>query len=160
MLPHAPCPQLRSAPGVLMLRTRLVLAAALALAFAWGWQAPVEASDYFRECKALDGEATHLLDLEAGELRKAKGGPLVPFKTVEKERLRQVTGFCNTKGGRFKFHTEVFGVTVEYTVKGKPVRQRFACEHAEDATPAGLNCEKEVRTIDFEAPEKVRALYK
>jgi hypothetical protein len=120
----------------------------------------VLASDYFRECTALDGEANHELDIEANELRKAKSGPLIPFKTVEKQRLRQVTGFCNTKGGRFKFHTEVFGMTVEYTVKGKPVRQRFKCEHAEDATPAGLTCDKEVRTIDFEAPEKVRGAYK
>jgi hypothetical protein len=144
-----------------MLSARPFIAvAALVLALAPLWPAPAAASDYFRECTALDGEAKHELDLEANELRKAKGGPLVPFKTVEKQRLRQVTGFCNTKGGRFKFHTEVFGVTVEYTVKGKPVRQRFKCEHAEDATPAGLNCDSEVRTIDFEAPEKLRGAYK
>ncbi|HXF53593.1 MAG TPA: hypothetical protein VNK52_05660 [Hyphomicrobiaceae bacterium] len=121
---------------------------------------PAGASDYFRECTALDGDPHHELNLEAGELRKAKGGPLLGFKTLDKQRLRQVTGYCNTKGGRFKFNTEVFGVTVEFTHKGKPVKQRFRCEHAEDATPAGLNCEQEVRTIDFKAPEKLLEAYR
>ena len=159
MLPRAPCPLVPPAPGAAILRARRYLATA-ALALMCAWPAPAMASDYFRECKPLGGEAKLELDIEANALRKVKGGPLVPFKIIDKQRLRQVTGTCNTKGQRYKFHTEIFGVTVEFADKGGTVKQKFRCEHAEDATPAGLKCEKEVRTIDFEAPEKLREGYK
>jgi hypothetical protein len=157
MLPRVPCPRPPRAltPGPLRLR-RLLAAAALTLACFW----PAQASDIFRECKPLDGDAKHEFDIEENMLRKVKGGPVIPFKTVDKQRLRQVTGYCNTKGGRFKFNTEIFGLTVEFTVEGKPVRQRFKCEMSEDATPAGLDCDTEVRLIDFKAPEKLREGYR
>lgn len=134
-----------------------MLAGALMIAVAC---MPAEASDVFRECAPLDGDPKRTFDIEKNELRRNKDGALITFKTIDKQRLRQVTGFCNAKGRRYEFSTEIFGLTVELMEKGKPVRQRFRCESAIDATPAGLNCEKEVRSIDFEAPEKVRAGYR
>ena len=136
------------------------MAAGLMLVSLCWWSGTAGASDVFRECKPLDGDLKRTFDIEKNELRRSKDGALITFKTIDKQRLRQVTGFCNAKGRRYEFSTEIFGLTVELSEKGKPVRQRFRCESAIDATPAGLNCEKEVRSIDFEAPEKVRAAYK
>jgi hypothetical protein len=118
------------------------------------------ASDIFHECKSLDDEGVLRLDVEAGVIHRQGNAQPFKYKILEKQRLRELSGYCNTKNGRFRFSTEVYGILVEFYDDQKRYKRRFRCEKSEDATPAGLSCDREVRTIDWQAPVKLIDQYR
>ena len=117
------------------------------------------ASDFFHECRPLDGDPTYTLDADWA-VRKARTGETIRPTSVDRQRLRLLSGSCNTANGRYRFSTEIYGVAVEFVDRGTMVQRRFRCELTEDATPAGLRCEREVWTIDWEAPARVYDAYR
>ena len=133
-----------------------VALAALALAAPVGM---ARASDFFHECRPLDGDRSYSLDGD-WVLRKAASGETITPASFDRQRLRLLSGLCNTWNGRYRFSTEIYGVMVEFVDRGATVQRRFRCERTEDATPAGLSCEREVWTIDWQAPARVYDAYR
>lgn len=101
-----------------------------------------------------------MLDAEAGVIHKKGNDQAIKYKSLDRQRLRELSGYCNTKNGRYRFNTEVYGLTVEFSDSGVRYKSRFRCELSEDATPAGLSCDREVRTIDWQAPSATIDAYR
>jgi hypothetical protein len=132
-----------------------VALAALALCpYALGSDAPL------KECKAVGNSRSFALDIEANVVRKGESGRGIPYNVLNRQRLRELSGYCITQGRRYRFSTEVYGLTVEFTDGETRQRLRFRCEATEDATPAALTCDREVRTIDWQAPSRVFDRYR
>lgn len=112
------------------------------------------------ECKAVGSNRGFALDIEADIIRSRESGRAIPYSVLDRQRLRELSGYCNTQGRRYRFNTEVYGLTVEFDDGGTRRRLRFRCEATEDATPAGLSCDREVRTIDWRAPSNVFDRYR
>jgi hypothetical protein len=134
-------------------RVRAAALTVVALAHAVG---VASASDFFHECEPLDGSRAYGLDA-TWVVRRADSGETIKPASVNRQRLRLLSGTCNnnTRTARYRFSTEIYGVTVEFVDQGTTVQRRFRCERTEDATPAGLSCEREVWTIDWQAPARV-----
>lgn len=132
---------------------RLCVASASCLLLCAG---PVIASDYSHECEPVGAERGYDLKVKKGDLefvRKGSKDPISPDK-LTKLRLTENAGYCNTEAGRKRFKNEMYGVTVEFTDKEKKHTRKFRCELIEDELPAGLRCNREVRTIQWSAPER------
>src|SRR5262245_19464403 len=122
-----------------LLRVSVVYAsvafAGLALCpYALGSDAPL------KECKAVGNARSFALDIEANIIRNIESGRGIPYQVLNRQRLRELSGFCITQGRRYRFSTEVYGLTVELDDDGTRRRLRFRCEATEDATPAALTC--------------------
>jgi hypothetical protein len=133
-------------------RGRAVATALLALAMAASTPPSAQASDDFHTCKGVDHDAGLSFDAETRILSKSGQSAPIEYKTVERVRLKELSGYCNTKAGRFRFRTEIYGLTLEFGPSGNRTKRRFFCEKSEDATPAAASCDREVKTIDWQSP--------
>jgi hypothetical protein len=113
-----------------------------------------------KECRAIRNDAGFALDIEANVVRKKENSTPIQYSVLDRRRLRELTGYCITQGRRYRFSTEVYGLTIEFDDGGARRRLRFRCEVAEDATPAALTCDREIRTIDWRAPPRLSDRYR
>jgi hypothetical protein len=142
-------------------RSRSLKVVSLCIAFACAWHTSAVSSDApTHSCQPAASMPEFEFDPEANVLRKQSTNVTARFSTIDRKRLRHVLGFCNAKGRRYRFSTEVYGVTLQFVDKGTWLRKRFRCTKSEDATPAGLNCDREIRMIDWQAPSRIDNLYR
>ena len=139
--------------------TRCLTVSAAMLMFASTLCVPVQASDApFKECTPLDDKDFEL-DTEKWQITRSGSGKTLQFKQIDRKRLRELAGYCNTKNGRYRFKTLTYGLTLQFQENNVTITKRFRCEETEDATPAGLECGREVRTLDWTAPERFQNKY-
>jgi hypothetical protein len=144
-----------------MPRSRNLKVVSLCIAFACAWHTSAASSDApTHSCQPVASRPDFEFDPEVNVLRKQSTNVAARFSTMDRKRLRHVLGICDAKGRRYRFSTEVYGLTLQIVEKGTRVRKRFRCTKSEDATPAGLNCDREIRMIDWRAPSRVRDLYR
>jgi hypothetical protein len=142
-------------------RSRNLKVVFLGIAFTCAWHTLAVSSDApTHACQLVASRPEFEFDPEANALRKQSTNAAARFSTIERKRLRHVLGFCNAKGRRYRFSTEVYGLTLQFVDKGTQLRKRFRCTKSEDATPAGLNCDREIRMIDWRAPSRIDNLYR
>ncbi len=144
-------------------RTVAVVAAAVSSLAVVGAAQPVAASDAFHDCSQLDDGVEYTYDPVKGTLKTSKGAS-VTFRRIDRTRLKVLSGYCNTKQGRYRFNTEVYGVTLEIPSpegsKAEAKKVRFRCEDIRDETPAGQTCTREVKILDSTAPDSVFEKYR
>jgi hypothetical protein len=129
-----------------------LIVAAFASAYLCGSTA--HASDFFHDCTALNASGKSVLGTKGTSLvlKSRTGGTPLQFQVVERTLLRELLGYCIGKGKRYRFRTEIYGLTLEFEADGTKMRERFRCEMLADGTPAGITCEREIRSIDWHAP--------
>src|SRR5262245_12440751 len=113
------------------------------------------ASDSFHDCGAVSRSGKYVLEAKGAShvLKSTAGGAPIAFQVIERTPLRELAGYCIGKGKRYRFSTDIYGLTLEFEVNGTKVQERFRCEMLSDGTPAGIECEREIRSIDWHAPK-------
>lgn len=139
---------------IFLVYASVAFAASALCACALGSDAPL------KECKIVGNSRSLALDVEANVIRKTENGRGIPYNVLSRQRLRELSGYCITRGRRYRFSTEVYGLTVQFDDGGTRQQVRFRCEASEDATPAALTCDREVRTIDWHAPLRIFGRYR
>jgi hypothetical protein len=131
------------------------------IAFTCAWHTSAVSSDApTHSCQLVASSPDFEFDPETNALRKQSTNVAARFSTIDRKRLRHVLGFCNAKGRRYRFSTEVYGLTLQFVDNGTRLTKRFRCTKSEDATPAGLNCDREIRMIDWRAPSSIDNRYR
>ena len=130
-----------------------ILVAAAAITFVVANGAAV-ASDFFHECEATSIGAGYRLSVKkrSYQLRKSGVGAPIDFTRKKKTQLRELSGICVGRKRRYRYETLIYLLDLEIKVDGKTKPLQFRCEKSTDATPAGVQCVREIKLIDWQSP--------
>ena len=124
------------------------------------------ATDYIHECEPVGRDRTyqHIAQRGSAELvlQRSNSTDKINYDNMVRHTLREIVGTCtnNNAKRRYRFKTEVYGITLEFTDRGQKLTRKFRCERASDEAPAAAKCDREVRSIDYSAPESRMTEYK
>src|SRR5262245_47353681 len=86
----------------------VAFAASALCPYALGGDAPL------KECNAVGNARSFVLDVEANVIRQTESGRGIPYNVLNRQRLRELSGYCIAKGRRYRFSTKVYGITVQF----------------------------------------------
>jgi hypothetical protein len=135
---------------------RLATAASLAIVLA---AVPATAQVNTHICRAV-GASGYVLDGNTKVLTKAGGANEIPYEVKHRTNLRRLEGNCASGVGLFPFKQEVVGITVAFDEGTDRIERRFVCQTMQYTKPMGRKCDREIRRIDWTAPDRYQSEYR
>jgi len=108
------------------------------------------ASDFSNNCRSADGQYR----IDDGVLKSTNNRKAIKYRTLNRRKIRHKRGYCTDnrkKNTPYQYEYQSYSLTVEFKINGKSVEKDFACELYADGLPAGLNCDREIKLLDFKA---------
>lgn len=144
---HAICRQLASA-ALAVMAVALMLAASK----------PVHAGDYSHQCRSSGGYyAMNDEELQAFDVAKGREkGKSIPYKVLRKIELSKNAGYCISnkapKGARrFAYEGITYALHIRFRQDGETIKLFMLCNRASSGLPAGYDCDRDVKTLDWVA---------
>jgi len=116
-----------------------------------------KAGDYAHFCRSADG-AFVMNDEELRAFDVAKGeevGNALTYRVLSKLELRRDEGYCVSSKApakrHYKYQGSTYALHIAFRHRGQPQKVHMICEMASSGLPAAYNCDREVKTLTWQA---------